>query len=521
MENILLNSLDFPVLTVTTFLPLTGALLILFIRNEVWIKWLALATTVATFIFSIPIYTHFDKATYKMQFVEIHQWIPAWNINYKVGVDGISVLFIILVTILNILCVLVSWKAIQSKTKAFFISLLIMETAMMGVFVSLNIFLFYLFWELTLIPMFLLIGVWGGSNRIYATIKFVLFTLAGSVLMLVGIIVLYYAGGKTYDILELSNGNYPPHLQVWLFLAFFAAFAVKMPMFPVHTWLPDAHTEAPTAGSVILAGVLLKMGAYGFLRFSFPMFPYAVKLFFIPLLALSVTAIIYGAYVTLMQKDMKRLIAYSSVSHMGFVTLGIFCLNQNGIEGGILQMINHGIITGALFLCVGMIYERTHTRMIEDYGGLFKTVPIYVVFFTIFSLAAIGFPGMNAFIGEFLIISGAFKANMVIAAFSIVGVILGASYMVWLYYRIALNEINTNTKAQLTDLDLREIATLLPLVILVFLIGLQPEILLSYMHVSVDHLLERIHATLPIENLPVYDSMASFAQYFKEIIGWT
>ncbi len=520
MEDIIFNNLGFPVLTVTTFLPLAGALLILLIRNDVLIRWLALATTAATFMVSLPIYTHFDKTSYKMQFAEIHPWIPAWNINYTVGVDGISVLFIILVTILSILCVSVSWKAIQKKTKEFFVSLLIMETAMIGVFVSLNIFLFYLFWELTLIPMFLLIGVWGGSNRIYATIKFVLFTLAGSVLMLVGIIVLYYAGGKTFDILHLSSASYPPHLQLWLFFAFFSAFAVKMPMFPIHTWLPDAHTEAPTAGSVLLAGVLIKMGAYGFLRFSLPMFPYAVKMLFIPLLALSVTAIIYGAYVTLMQSDMKRLIAYSSVSHMGFVTLGIFTLNQNGIEGGILQMINHGVITGALFLCVGMIYERTHTRMIEDYGGLFKTVPIFVVFFGIFTLAAIGFPGMNAFVGEFLIISGAFKANILIAALSILGIVLGVVYMVWLYYRVALNEINPNTRSQLTDLDLREITTLIPLVVLVFFIGLQPGVLLSYMHVSVEHLIEHVNATLPIDNLEVYDPVSLFAQYLKEIIGW-
>ena len=520
MEDIIFNNLGFPVLTVTTFLPLAGALLILLIRNDVIIRWLALATTAATFMVSLPIYTHFDKTSYKMQFAEIHPWIPAWNINYTVGVDGISVLFIILVTILSILCVSVSWKAIQKKTKEFFVSLLIMETAMIGVFVSLNIFLFYLFWELTLIPMFLLIGVWGGSNRIYATIKFVLFTLAGSVLMLVGIIVLYYAGGKTFDILHLSSASYPPHLQLWLFFAFFSAFAVKMPMFQIHTWLPDAHTEAPTAGSVMLAGVLLKMGAYGFLRFSLPMFPYAVKVLFIPLLALSVTAIIYGAYVTLMQSDMKRLIAYSSVSHMGFVTLGIFTLNQNGIEGGILQMINHGVITGALFLCVGMIYERTHTRMIEDYGGLFKTVPIFVVFFGIFTLAAIGFPGMNAFVGEFLIISGAFKANILIAALSILGIVLGVVYMVWLYYRVALNEINPNTRSQLTDLDLREITTLIPLVVLVFFIGLQPGVLLSYMHVSVEHLIEHVNATLPIDNLEVYDPVSLFAQYLKEIIGW-
>ena len=514
----IINNIDYPILSITTFVPVVGAILILFIRNNRLVKWVALSTTVLTFIVSLPIYKHFDKSTYEMQFVEIHPWVPAWNIDYKVGVDGISVLFIILVAILSILCVTVSWKAIEHKTKEFFVSLLIMETAMIGVFISLNIFLFYLFWELTLIPMFLLIGIWGGANRIYATVKFVLFTLAGSVFMLVGIIVLYYAGGKTFDILALSSKSYSSGLQLWLFLAFFAAFAVKMPMFPIHTWLPDAHTEAPTAGSVILAGILLKMGAYGFLRFSIPMFPFAAKVLFLPMLALSVTAVIYGAYVTLTQKDMKRLIAYSSVSHMGFVTLGIFSLNQNGVEGGLLQMINHGIITGALFLCIGMVYERTHTRMIDDYGGLVKSVPKFVVFFTLFTLAAIGFPGMNAFVGEFLIISGAFKANMLIAALSILGIILGASYMVWLYYRIALNDINPKTNTEkLTDLDLREIATLLPLVILVFLIGLQPGILLSYMHVSVEHLLERVHS---IENLDIFDSVTLFAQYFKEIIGW-
>jgi NADH-quinone oxidoreductase subunit M len=368
--------------------------------------------------------------------------------------------------------------------------------------------------------MFLLIGVWGGPKRVYAAVKFILFMLAGSVFMLVGIIVLYYAGGRTFDIIELSKISYPAGLQFWLFLAFFAAFAVKMPMFPIHTWLPDAHTEAPTAGSVLLAGILLKMGAYGFLRFSFPMFPHAVQMLFIPLLILSVTAIIYGAYVTLMQNDLKRLIAYSSVSHMGFITLGIFTLNQAGIEGGILQMINHGVITGALFLCVGMIYERTHSRMIKDYGGLFKTVPVFTVFFAIFTLAAIGFPGMNAFVGEFLIISGAFKANMVIAAFSILGVILGAIYMVWLYYRVALNEINSTTKSRLFDLDLREIATLVPLVVLVFLIGVQPNILLSYMHVSVEHLLEQVHTTVVSDTNPLYDSAIGIAQYIRELFVW-
>ena len=520
MESIILNTLDYPILTVTTFLPLAGSFVILLLRREAIVKWFALATTISTFVVSLPVYKHFDKETYKMQFAEIYPWIPTWNIHYKVGVDGISVLFIMLVAILSILCVTVSWKAIQTKTKEFFISLLIMETAMIGIFISLNVFLFYLFWELTLIPMFFLIGVWGGSKRVYAAIKFVLFMLAGSVFMLVGIIVLYYEGGRTFDMLELSKVIYPTGLQLWLFLAFFAAFAVKMPMFPIHTWLPDAHTEAPTAGSVILAGVMLKMGAYGFLRFSLPMFPHAVKVLFIPLLILSVTAIIYGAYVTLMQKDMKRLIAYSSVSHMGFVTLGLFTLNQTGVEGGLLQMINHGVITGALFLCIGMIYERTHTRMIEDYGGLSKTVPIYIVFFTIFTLAAIGLPGMNAFVGEFLIISGAFKANMIIAAFSIFGVVLGVTYMVWLYYRVALNEINSSSQSHLFDLDWREIATLVPLVVLVFLIGVQPGILLSYMHVSVEHLLEQVHTVVPLETFNINHSINLVAEYFKELLWW-
>jgi NADH-quinone oxidoreductase subunit M len=520
MEDIILNKLNYPILTVTTFLPLIGVFFLLFIRSDRFIRWLSLITTIATFVVSLPLYKHFDKTTYKMQFVESHLWIPTWDIIYKVGVDGISILFIILTTLLSILCVTVSWKAIESKVKEFFVSLLIMETAMIGIFVSLNFFLFYLFWELMLIPMFLLIGVWGGPNRIYAAIKFVLFTLAGSIFMLIGIIVLYYAGGRTFDILQLSKMHYPLNLQLWLFLAFFAAFAVKVPMFPVHTWLPDAHTEAPTAGSVILAGVLLKMGGYGFLRFSLPMFPDATRLLLIPMLVLSVTAIIYGAYVTLMQKDFKRLIAYSSVSHMGFVTLGIFTLNQTGLEGGILQMINHGVVTGALFLCVGIIYERTHTRMIEDYGGLFKSVPVFSVFFAIFTLAAVGFPGMNAFIGEFLIISGAFKAKTIFAVLSILGVILGVTYMAWVYYRVVLNEINPVTKHHLFDIDLREVITLVPLVILVFFIGLQPEALLSYMHSSVEHLIEQVDITLPVETFALNDSLRLITQYIKEILGW-
>jgi len=521
MEDIILNDLWYPILTVTVFLPVIGALLVLFMRNASTIRWITLIVTIATFIVALPLLNNFDKTTPKMQFVEQHPWIPSWGINYFIGIDGISILFIFLTALLSILCVLVSWKAIETKVKEFHLAILIMEAGMIGVFVSLDFFLFYIFWEAMLIPMFLLIGVWGGPQRIYAAIKFFLYTLVGSVLMLVGIVVLYfYDDSRTLDILALSKLSYPFELQCWLFLAFFAAFAVKVPMFPVHTWLPDAHTEAPTAGSVILAGILLKMGAYGFLRFSLPMFPDATRVFFIPMLILSATAIIYGAYVTLMQKDLKRLIAYSSVSHMGFVTLGIFTLNQTGVEGGILQMINHGVVTGALFLSVGIIYERTHTRMIEDYGGLAKSVPVFATFFAIFSLAAIGFPGMNAFIGEFLIISGAFKVKTIFAALSILGVICGTMYMAWLYYRVILNEINPKIRHHLFDLDLREVVTLVPLLMLVFLIGVQPEILLSYMHVSVEHLIEQVNTSNIAGNFDLYDSVSLIAQYLKEIFGW-
>jgi NADH-quinone oxidoreductase subunit M len=375
-----------------------------------------------------------------------------------------------------------------------------METGMLGVFVSLDFFLFYLFWEAMLIPMFILIGVWGGENRIYAAIKFFLYTLVGSVLMLVGIVVLYFYGGRTLDILALTQVNYPLKLQFWLFLAFFAAFAVKVPMFPVHTWLPDAHTEAPTAGSVILAGVLIKMGAYGFLRFSMPMFPEATKIFMGPILILSIIAIIYGALVCFAQKDFKRLIAYSSVSHMGFVTLGLFAMNTQGVEGGILQMLNHGIVTGALFLMVGIIYERTHTRMIADYGGFAKLVPWYAGFFIILTLASIGLPGTNGFIGEFLIIFGAFKAKKILGVLAATGIILGAGYMLWLYQRIFFENANPDYEPSghhpVWDLTAREVITMVPLIVFIFWIGFYPNTFLDYMHASVEHLIERVNSTV-------------------------
>ncbi|MBI5026875.1 MAG: NADH-quinone oxidoreductase subunit M [Nitrospirae bacterium] len=494
MEQVIMNNLAYPILSTIVFMPVFGVLLLLLINRdkESLIKWTALIVTVITFILSIPLFTNFDKTTHKMQFVERYNWIPAWNIKYYLGVDGISVLLVLLTTLSAILCVLISWHSIKIKVKEFYIAILLTEGAIAGVFCSLDFFLFYIFWEAMLVPMFLIIGVWGGPNRIYATIKFILYTLVGSVLMLVGIIFLYFYAGKTFDILELATKTYPYKVQFWLFWAFFAAFAVKVPMFPVHTWLPDAHTEAPTAGSVILAAILIKMGAYGFLRFSIPLFPEASKAMTPAMLTLSVIAIIYGAVICLAQKDLKRLIAYSSVSHMGFVTLGIFALNSQGMEGGILQMINHGIVTGALFLSVGIIYDRTHSRQISDHGGLATPMPIYAAFFMVFTLAAIGLPGTNGFIGEFLIILGGFTANKWAGVLAATGIIIGAGYMLWLYQRLFFMSVHEKVIG-ISDMDIREISTLLPLVILVFWIGVYPNAFLSFTHASVQHLIERVN----------------------------
>ena len=426
-----------------------------------------------------------------MQFVERHSWISLFNIEYYLGIDGISILFVLLSALITILCVLVSWNSIEKKVKEFFVSLLLLEGAMIGVFCALDFFLFYIFWEAMLIPMFLLIGVWGGPNRIYAATKFFLYTLVGSLLMLVGIITLYMQGGNTFDILALAGQHYPVKLQLMLFWAFFAAFAVKVPMWPVHTWLPDAHTEAPAAGSVVLAGILIKMGAYGFLRFSMPILPEATSAMMMPMLVLSLIGIVYGGIICLAQTDLKRLIAYSSVSHMGFVTLGIFALNTQSVEGGILQMINHGVVTGALFLGIGMVYERTHTRKISDYGGLATNMPVFGSFFLLFTLASVGLPGTNGFIGELLILLGSFLTKPWVALIAASGLIIGAWYMLWLYQRIFFNPVNSRWNG-IKELDAREIATFLPMVILIFWIGLYPNSMLEYMHVSVAHLLEQV-----------------------------
>jgi NADH-quinone oxidoreductase subunit M len=494
MEQLIMNQPGYPILSTVIIVPIIGALLIFLNRRswELLTKWIALGTSILTFLLSIPLFTDFDRTTHVMQFAEKHAWIKDWNINYFLGVDGISVLFILLSTLTAILCVLISWESIKTKVKEFYIAILLTIAFMIGVFCSLDFFLFYLFWEAMLIPMFLIIGVWGGPNRIYAAIKFFLYTLVGSVLMLVGIIVLYFYAGRTFNILDLMTRSYPYTMQLWLFWAFFAAFAVKVPMWPVHTWLPDAHTEAPTAGSVILAAVLIKMGAYGFLRFSLPLFPDASRAMTPVMLTLSVIGIIYGAVICLAQTDLKRLIAYSSVSHMGFVTLGIFALNIQGLEGGILQMLNHGVVTGALFLSVGIVYERTHTRKIADYGGLATVMPTYAAFFMVFTLAAIGLPATNGFIGEFLILLGGFTASKLAGVLACTGIIIGAGYMLWLYQRVFFMETNQKI-ISLRDMDVRETITLIPMLLLVLWIGVYPDSFLSFMHPSVQHLLERLN----------------------------
>src|SRR5512132_3677146 len=440
----------------------------------------ALGTRLLSFAVSVPLYTRLDASMSDYQFVEQGAWMPTLGVSYHLGVDGISLLLVLLTTFLMPLVLLSSWHSIERRWKEFAVTMLLLETGMLGVFVALDLFLFYVFWEAMLIPMYLIIGIWGGANRVYAAVKFVLYTLAGSVLMLVAILALFFqhgaaTGNYTFDLPLLAQYVLPGgQTQNLLFLAFALAFAIKVPMFPFHTWLPDAHVEAPTPGSVILAGVLLKMGTYGFLRFCLPLFPQASITFAPWVIALAVVGILYGAWVSTVQADIKKLVAYSSVSHLGFVVLGLFTLNEQGMVGGIIQMINHGLSTGALFLIVGMLYERRHTRLIADYGGLWKVVPALSVLMLIVALSSLGLPGLNGFVGEFLVLLGAFQVNRTLAALATTGIIFAAVYLLWMYQRVFFGTITNDANRHLRDLSVREWAVLLPILVLIVWIGVYP-----------------------------------------------
>jgi NADH-quinone oxidoreductase subunit M len=489
-----------PILSLTTFLPLVGAAFILLIRGEPDVvarnaRSVALWTSLITFVLSLFIWMNFDNTTAAFQMVERADWIPAFKINYHMGVDGISVLFVLLSTFLTPLCILASWESIKVRVKEYMIAFLVLETLMVGMFCALDFLLFYVFFEGVLIPMFLIIGVWGGGRRVYAAFKFFLYTLLGSVLMLLAVLAMYFVAGTT-DLPTLMHTPFPRSMQIWLWLALFASFAVKVPMWPVHTWLPDAHVEAPTAGSVILAGVLLKMGGYGFLRFSIPILPEA-SAYFTPLMyTLSVVAIIYTSLVALAQEDMKKLIAYSSIAHMGFVTIGMFTLKQQGVEGSVFQMLSHGIVSGALFLCVGVVYDRLHTREIARYGGLVQNMPRYAFVFMVMMLASVGLPGTSGFVGEFLILIGAFQDNTWVAFLATIGIILGAAYMLWLYRRVIFGKITREDVKSMLDLSPREVAIFAPLVLVVLWMGIYPSSFLNVISVSVEALIQNYQTAL-------------------------
>ncbi len=503
-------------LNLITYLPLVGALiLIFFVKSEKTTAIKVVATTVAAvdFLLSLPLWFLYRPDGEEFQFATQAEWIPSVGVQYIFGVDGFSILLILLTTLLGLIAIYSSYTAITERQKEYYVFLLLLQVGMLGVFCSLDFILFYVFWEVMLVPMYFLIGVWGGPRKLYAAIKFFLYTLFGSVLMLVGILALYFynAGGipaiglpglgneGTFAIATLYEmaPHIPPQLQFWIFLAFFVGFAIKVPMFPFHTWLPDAHVEAPTAGSVILAGVLLKMGSYGFVRFSLPMLPDATvkAVWWVGLLA--IVAIIYGALVSMAQKDMKKLIAYSSVSHMGFVMLGMFALNEAGLRGSILQMLNHGVSTGALFLLVGIIYERRHNRMIAEYGGLAKVMPLYAMFFMIITMSSIGLPTLNGFIGEFTILLGAFHHSWVWAMFAATGIVLGAGYMLWMYQRVFFGEVTNEKNKNLPDLNRREQWTIIPLIVLAFWIGLYPKPFFRIMEPTVGRLMTRLAVAMP------------------------
>lgn len=489
----------FGILSGVVFLPLVGVAFILALRGSDAAtvnnaRWAALITTFVDFLLSLYAYAKFDPTSAAFQLVEQKSWFGA-GLVYKMGVDGISMPFVILTAFLMLICIIASWQSITTRVKEYMIAFLVLETLMLGVFCALDLVLFYLFFEGGLIPMFLIIGVWGGKRRVYASFKFFLYTLLGSLLMLIAIMAMYGVAGTT-DIAVLMKTHFPSEMQKWLWMGFFASLAVKMPMWPVHTWLPDAHVEAPTAGSVILAGILLKMGGYGFLRFSLPMFPEA-SAYFAPLVfALSVVAIIYTSLVALVQEDMKKLIAYSSVAHMGFVTMGLFSMTQEGVQGAIFQMISHGLVSGALFLCVGVVYDRMHTREIAAYGGLAERMPLYAVVFLVFTLANVGLPGTSGFVGEFLTMIGTFRFNSIVVAFAAIGTILSAAYALYLYRRIIFGVLDKPALKAILDLSPREIAILAPLVILTIYYGVHPAPILNGTAASVAGLLHDYHMAL-------------------------
>ncbi len=485
---------DMPILSLTIFLPLVGAAFILFIRSDDEAivarnaRYVALWTSLFTFAVSLMLWRGFNTSTSAFQFVERKPWIEAFNIDFHIGIDGISLFFVLLTTFLVPLCVLASWRTITVRVKEYMVAFLVLETAMVGVFSSLDFVLFYIFLETMLIPMFLIIGIWGGPGRVYASFKFFLYTLVGSVLMLLAILAMYLHAGTT-DIPTLMATRFPVEMQRWLWLALFSAFAVKLPMWPFHTWLPDAHVEAPTAGSMVLAGVLLKFGGYGFLRFSLPMLPDATE-FFTPLIfALSIVAIIYASLVALAQEDMKKLIAYSSVAHMGFVTIGIFTLNTQGILGAMMVMLSHGVVSAALFLCVGVIYDRCHSRDIAHYGGLVHRMPVYAFVFMVFMLASVALPGTSGFVGEFLALVGAYQVSRWVAVLAATGVVLAPAYMLWLYRRVIFGPLTKEHLKDILDLSGREIAVFAPMILVVMVMGIYPELFLAVIRASVENLI--------------------------------
>ena len=529
------NATGFPLLSLILFTPLIGVVVLLFVnrQRENLIKWIANIFVGLGFLVSLPLWFWYDSEDASWQFVEQADWIPSIGAQYFLAVDGFSTLLILLTTLMGVIAVLSSWTAITMRVKEYYIFLLALQTGMLGAFMALDFLLFFLFWEVMLVPMYFLIAIWGSDNRLYSAIKFFLFTLIGSVVMLLGILAVYFyhhdvTGVYTFDITRFHELNIPFSTQWWIFLAFFLGFAVKVPMFPFHTWLPDAHTDAPTAASVILAAVLLKMGTYGFIRFSLPILPDATVTFVPWVVGLSIIGIVYGALVAMAQRDWKRLVAYSSVSHMGMVMLGMFALTPVGITGSIVQQLNHGISTGALFLIVGIVYERRHTRLISEYGGLSKVMPVYAAIFLIMTMSSIGLPTLNGFIGEVLILQGVFVVSKVWAAVAASGIVLGAAYMLWLYQRTMFGNVTNPKNEKLSDLNLREVATFVPLLILAVWIGLYPKPFLDRLETSVDRVVARVNSdytlrlatvgaqneaalplTLIVEDLPRADQAAS------------